>query len=371
MKVKIQQFLFGKSHSWSVVGREIGRSLISNGDSVDFVSTDGIDEKFVPEDLKKHIKLIPDREYDCQISYTAPINFNQYLSSGNKNRFAIHNYEWPILPKSFARHICSKTVDKFLPSSPFFYDICIKNNIPAEKMEIIPHGINSEKFLNAKPMQLNTNKKIKLFINVAQVHLRKNLEGTLNVFGGSFNKNDDICLVIKTTNHKPTMQFEQSFNDVYNKFHKKYPNHAECLILKDYIPNIEELYAAIDILFMLPHTECFFLPALEALASKKLIITSNYGGPISYAGKDSFLNNNNSFLISGKEVRCPKEHQYWEPSVMNSHWLPNYIEASDVLVNCVKNFELEKQKKLPFMTNEIIKKHDWNVITSDILKLCN
>jgi hypothetical protein len=85
---------------------------------------------------------------------------------------------------------------------------------------------------------------------------------------------------------------------------------------------------------------------------------------------DSFLNNNNSFLISGKEARSPREYQYWEPSVMNAHFLPDYVEAIDVLRNCVNNFEAEKQKKLPFMTDEIIKKHDWSFITQSIKDLC-
>jgi len=56
MKVKIQQFLFSKNHSWSNVGKAIGRELLKNGHEVHFISTDGIKEEFVDLDLKNNIK---------------------------------------------------------------------------------------------------------------------------------------------------------------------------------------------------------------------------------------------------------------------------------------------------------------------------
>ena len=100
MRIKIQQFLFGKLHSWSFVGQNIGRSLLKMGHDVDFVSTDGIKQEFTPKDLSKHIKDSPSGVYDCQISYTAPHNWPNYLSNGSKNRFAIWNYEYNNKPGS-------------------------------------------------------------------------------------------------------------------------------------------------------------------------------------------------------------------------------------------------------------------------------
>jgi hypothetical protein len=97
MKIKIQQFLFGKCHSWSIVAQNIAKQLIKNH-SVDLVSTDGIKEAFISKELKKHIKITPDKLYDMQLSYTIPHNMPKFLNYGAKNRFGIWCYEFPIIP---------------------------------------------------------------------------------------------------------------------------------------------------------------------------------------------------------------------------------------------------------------------------------
>lgn len=368
MKVKIQQFLFSQNHSWACVGKEIGRSLLKKGHDVHFLSMDkdmnvSVIDKYVPEDLRAHIKMIPDNNYDCQISYTAMKNFPRYLSNGNKNRFGIWNYEFnSFLASGFPKY--HKFTDKFLPSSKFFYDICIENGIPAEKMKVVPHGVNANLFLNAEPMVLKTNKKYKILLNIAQPHIRKNLAGTLEAFGKAFNKNDDVCFVIKVVDKKPESLFEVSFQDVFAKFKKKFPNHAECLVLRDYIPNIESLYKACDIFFHLSHAEAYHLPAIESLISGMVVFSSRYGGAL------DFLNDENSFLIDGEIVRAPKEAQYWTPSVYSGYFQPNLNQAAEKLKYCIDNFDEVKKQKLSTVTSDFIKCHSWEAQTQLIENMC-
>lgn len=368
MKIKIQQFLFSSNHSWAHVGKEIGRSLLKKGHNVHFVSMDNkmkvsVIDKYVPEDLKSHIRNIPDANYDCQISYTAMKNFPFYLANGRSNRFGIWNYEYPDFKASgFSKYHLA--TDKFLPSSKFFHDICIDNGIPAKKMQIVPHGVNSDLFLNAEPMALNTQKKYKILLNIAQPHIRKNLAGTLEAFGLAFNKNDDVCFVIKVVDKKPESAFEVSFSEVFAKFKKKFPNHAECLILRDYIPNIESLYKACDVFFHLSHSEAYHLPAAESLISGMIVFSSRYGGALDY------LNDDNSFLIDGKMIRAPKEAQYWIPSVYSGYFEPDVNQAAEKLAYCIKNFdEVKKQKQLS-VTSEFINSHSWDAQTKIIEDLC-
>jgi len=354
MKVKIQQFLFGKNHSWSVVGKEIGRELIHRGHEVHFISTDGINKEFIDSDLAKYIKYYPDNNYDINYSYTAPKNFINYLNGNKGIRLGCWNYEWPYMPRTFVQAIASKNnVDKFLPSSKWFYDICLQNKIPEEKLCLMPHGIDVDKFINAVPMQLKTDKKIKILINVTQLHIRKNLPGTLKAIGEALNKNDDVCLVLKVSDTKPKMAFELSFSQVFNEFNKKYPNHVECLILKEYIPNIECLYKACDILFLLSHAEAYSLTHAEGLISGQVVFSSNYGGAL------DFLNDNNSFLIPGKMVRAPTLSQYWEPNVLNGHFEPDVKIAAEKLRYCIDNFETVKKEKLSFVTKNDIDNFRW------------
>lgn len=358
MKIKIQQFLFGKNHSWSVVGKNIGRALINKSHEVDFVSTDEIDEKYIPEDLKPFVKTNPDSRYDLQISYTAMHNFPTYLSNGNKNRFGIWNYEFTKMPDGMAKYY--KYTDKFLPSSNFSKEIFAKNGIPGEHMVVIPHGIEIEKFKNAQPIQLKTDKKIKLLCNIAQPHMRKNLSGTLEAFGKVFNKQDDICFVIKVVDKKPDKQFEVSFGEEFFKFKKKYSNHAECLILKEYVPSLEGLYKACDILFMIPNTECYHLPSAEALCSGNVVISSRYGGQL------DFLDDTNSLLVEGKLERAPRISHYWKDSPYSEWFVPDLNDAMYKLKYAVDNYEVLKKK----FSSVPLKVLDWSEVVDKIIDLC-
>jgi glycosyltransferase involved in cell wall biosynthesis len=362
MKCKIQQFLFGANHSWAVVGKNTARALLKRGHQVDLVSTDGVKDEYVDDDLRPYIKQKPDNNYDMQFSYTALHNFPKYLAAGTKNKFGMWTYEFDKIPQGFAKYY--KCANKFTVPSKFFYDICINNGISADALRILPHGVDYERFQNATPMKLSTSKKYKFLINIAQPHIRKNLPGTLEAFGKAFTNKDDVCLVIKVVDKKPDKLFEVSFRDEFNKFKKKYPNHAECIILDKYIPKIEELYKACDALFMLPNAEAFFFPAAEMLASGGLVITSNYGGQL------DFLNNDNSILINGKMVRAPMNAQYWVPSRYASMFEPDTNEAAQKLIDCVNNFNNIKKEKLSNLSPQFREHFSWDNVAKMLEELC-
>lgn len=357
MKVKIEQFLFGKNHSWAVTGKELGRALIKRGHDISFVSTDGMIEKFIPNDLKPFLKK--QDKYDCQISYTYPHNFPNYLKAG-PNRFGIWNYEFNHLPEGASKYIYG--INKFCPSSKFFYDICINKNIDANKMKIIPHGVDWDKF-NVEPLKLKTEKKVKFLINFGQPHLRKNIDGTLDIYGKAFNKKDDVCLVIKGVNKKVEHDFEVNFDNIIKEFRKKYPNHGEILILNEYIPSIESLYKACDCLFMLTRAEAFFLPALEMLAAGGLVITSRYGGQL------DFLNDDNSILVNGDVVRADGKSQYWKSSVYSGWFEPNEEDAISKIKDVYFNLNKIKSEKLSDLS-KLKEYYSWNNSAKMFEDLC-
>jgi glycosyltransferase involved in cell wall biosynthesis len=155
MKILIHQFL-GKNHSWSVVGQALAREFIEMNNEVDLFSTNGISH--LPADLKSHIigyreenstTIIgrsPNKEYDMQLSYTAPPNWSSFFQhcKGDKNRFAIWCYETTVLPKGFAKN--HHYIDFVLPPSQAAANILINNGIPEHKVKVIPHGVKLERF---------------------------------------------------------------------------------------------------------------------------------------------------------------------------------------------------------------------------------
>jgi glycosyltransferase involved in cell wall biosynthesis len=377
MKVCWFGFL-AKNHSWSIVAQNISRELIKMGHQVDLFSTNGV--QHFPEDLKPYLKgffdeatkitdenyidLIAsklDREYDMQLSYTALKNFCHYFVRGDKNRFGIWNYETTILPKAFAKYY--RCVDQVLPSSNFSKKIFTDNGMPESQQTMIPHGIHLERFQNLGKYPLRTKKKHKILANIAQPHLRKNIPGLLKAYGKAFTKADDVCLVLKISKRGPNPQHDISFNDVYNEWNATFKNHGEVEIIDKFITDIEPLYNACDVVFTMSHAECFWMPGLEGFAANKIVVAPRYGGQLDY------MNDNNSILIDGKEIRADIRMQYWEPSSYAKVFDPNVDQCAEKLKDVINNYDDYAKKFVPNM-QEILPEFTWNKVATRIVGLC-
>ncbi|NJO18734.1 MAG: glycosyltransferase family 4 protein [Thioploca sp.] len=259
MRIKIQQFLFGKSHSWSVVGQNFARAFLKAGHDVDLISTDGFEDKYCSTEFKEHIKQVAIGKYDLQLSYTAPHNWPAYLNP-NLGGFkaAIWNYEYNgknLLP-GFAKYY--NATDQVLPSSNFTKEVFSNMKIPENKMMVVPHGINLKDFENKEKYKLKTNKDKKILLNIAQPHRRKAIHLALESFGQAFNKDDDVCLVAKILiANKSEQVFNVDWWKLYGDFERKFPNHAEVEVVTEFIPEIATLYNACDINFSATYAECW------------------------------------------------------------------------------------------------------------------
>jgi glycosyltransferase involved in cell wall biosynthesis len=374
MKILIKQFL-GKLHSWSIIGWNIASSLIKLGHEVHLFSTDGI--VHLPNHLKPYLigyveENIPnkiygkyhDRVYDCQISYTAMKNFPFYLCNGNKNRFGIWCYEWSgknVLPTGFAKNY--KFVDRLLPPSTHAKQVFLDSGIPENIMTIIPHGISDDFFNDNSVYELNTNKKFKVLCNIAQPHLRKNIPSIFEAWGKAFNKKDDVVLVMKIALKNNENYGEVNFNSILDFFNKKYPDHADVLIINEFIPNISSLYRACNAFFSMSFAESFLIPALEALALNKLVIVGAGGGQV------DFCNENNSLLINGKNIRANPKMMYWEPKINATVFEPNIEHAAEQLQFAFKN-EQQLLNKFSESFASIRNDYTWDKCTQKILSLC-
>jgi len=356
MRISWQGYL-GTNHSWSLVAQNICRALKKLGHKVEMISTNGMEH--YPDDLKENLSTL-DGIFDMQISYTALRNFQQYLSRGNKNRFGIWNYESTILPVGMAKNY--HYADQMLPSSNFSKQIFLDAHIPETHMTVVPHGVDAEKFATAKPYPLKTRKTYKIFANIAQPHLRKYLDGLLVAYGKAFTKSDDVCLVLKIVDKKPEQPFDVSFQDIYSGFKNKYKNHSEIEIVDTFIPDIETLYAACNVVFTMSKAECFWLPGLESFAAGKITIAPRYGGQLDY------MNDENSLLIDGKIVRADIRMQYWTGSPYASVFEPSTDHAATLLRHAVDNYDTLLTKFSPNMQTKV-KELSWTNVAKQIVSL--
>lgn len=376
--MKICWFGFlAKNHSWSIVAQNISRELIKLGHDVDLFSTNGT--QYFPADLKPYLKGFMEEgtevsaeryqfiigtklkdTYDMQLSYTALRNFCSYFVRGETNRFGIWNYETTILPKAFAKYV--KCVDKIVPSSQFSKKIFVDNGMPESHQVVIPHGIHLDRFKNLGKYPLHTKKKLKFLCNIAQPHLRKNIPGLLKAWGKAFTKADDVCLVLKISKKGPNPMFDIPFNEVFNKFKSEFKNHADIEIIDTFIPDIETLYNACDVLFTMTHAECFWMPGLEAFAANKVVIGPRYGGQLDY------MNDDNSVLIDGKLIRADNRMQYWEPSPYAAVFNPDVNQAAEKLRDVANNYDDYLKKFSPKM-QEILPNYSWTKVAEQFIGL--
>lgn len=370
MRIKIQQFLFGKLHSWQVIGQNIGREFIKLGHDVEFISTDGLEPKYIPKDLIPFIKQSPTGTYDLQLSYTAPHNWPTYTQNGTKRRYCIWNYEFNIkhfpnkqntLLKGFGKFY--KDIDYVLPSSNFTKEVFLNMKIPSDKMIVVPHGINLEDYSNNDTYQLKTKKSKKILLNIAQPHIRKAIPLALESFGKAFTKKDDVCLIAKVfTKNTNNNQFDVNFNQLYNQFEKKFPNHADVELIFDYIPNIACLYKACDINFSATHAECWHLPSLEALACGLVNVVPRYGGIL------DFCNDKNSLLIDGRVDKANKKELYWGDNPLAVHFVINTNDAANKLRLAVNNYDLLKNT-MKDSIKSTAEKFTWKAAAEQILNI--
>jgi glycosyltransferase involved in cell wall biosynthesis len=362
MRIKIHQMVFGGVLlSWGIVAQSIGRSLIKMGHDVEFISTDGVQDKCVPDDLRDHIRDKPTGNYLLQLSYTAPHNFPRYLAHGAKNRFGIWNLDGTVVPPNMVKY--HTFCDKLLPSSNFSKQVFLENGVPESKLVTVPHGIDVERFITDDVYPLKTNKSKKILLNIATPHKRKNLKNTLRTFGKAFTKDDDVCLIIKA-NLKKGQHARALVNveKLLKWFKKEYKNHAEIELVTGFIPNLALLYNACDIVFQMSNLECWWLPGTEALATGKVVVASNWGGHLHY------LNSENALLIDGKEVRMPRDFQYWTPSSMAKMFQPNIDDGVEKLRYAVSEYETLVNKFAPNM-KATVERFSWDNVANQIVSI--
>jgi glycosyltransferase involved in cell wall biosynthesis len=372
MRIKIQQFLLGDqhAHSWAIVGRNIADTLINHlnfsEENLDLVPTDGVGiyDK-LPPGITKFFKYVKPAtgQYDCQISFTAPHNFQRYLSYGTRNRFGIWAWEFfPYIPKEFVKH--HQFVDQILVPTNFCRNAFITSGTPENKVSVLPHGVHIENFTDKTKYPLKTKKSIKFLMVVGQPHLRKNISNSIEAFYKAFTNEDDVCLVAKIViKDRRTQPFEVDVRSIITELNKKYPQHPEIELITEFIPNIYHLHNACQIYYSLTKGEGFLIPALDAHFAGQLVIVPKHGGQL------DFCNFNNSLLIDGKIVRAPLVMQYYGGDIRNSCFESDLDSAvatlrqaassyQDLIPKFSANFEQEKPKYI------------WSNIVDNIINMC-
>lgn len=384
----------GELHSWCIVSQSLIRAMKKISDHEIFIkSTDGLEH--FPDDLKELLlpgyhgylvqgdtdyvdngKIIKarkssplpeiedkNRPYDLEFCYTIPYQYPRRFFPESKCRVAIWNQEASVMAPGWEYYI--RAIDYLLPSSQYAYDIFAKNGVPKDKMIVVPHGVDLNIFNpNIPPFELKTKKKVK-FLHNAIPHHRKLHERVIKGYIEAFNGDDDVCLVLKTKFLTPDKDkpFEVDVKKILMREMSNKKNPPEIEVINDrFIENIGSLYTACDVILSMSSAECFFCPALEALACEKLVIVPRHGGQL------EFLNDDNSLLIDTGEMDAPASHQYWGEMKGSKVGDPSIDHYKELLRYAYENLEKETERiKVP--ARETAKKFSWERAAQMILDI--
>jgi glycosyltransferase involved in cell wall biosynthesis/tetratricopeptide (TPR) repeat protein len=273
--------------SLSHVNRELARAL-ADGEEVRLLcvnSTGVSDSSMIPKELRQLASGLsgrPSADSQITVRHSWPPDWKRPHSG---KLVVIQPWEFGSLPQVWVAQ--AKNVDEFWVPSEYVRRVYVESGVPAEKVTVVPNGIDPERFrAKVPPMKLATEKKFK-FLFVGGTIFRKGPDLLLKAFLDNFTAADDVCLVIKDFGGK-TVYAGQTFESQINAA-KSQPNAPEILYLNEELPpeSLPGLYSACDT-FVLPYRgEGFGLPVLEAMACGLPVIVTAGGATDDFV-RDAF-----------------------------------------------------------------------------------
>jgi len=373
MSLNVRSFGWGQGQlSWAYVSARLCQALENLGNNVYPISTNGIKDSDPFFNKAKMLDSVVNlqkfgpgkKAIDIDFCYTVPPNFPQRFLSNSKYKCAIYNYETTNMPRHWRKFY--GLVDFYFPSSDFSAEVFVRNDVPPEKVFVIPHGVDISVFnKNIPAIKLNTKKKFK-FVSVVAPHYRKNIDLLLNAYCQAFNKDDDVCLVLKTKVYKHSdgkhheqnnpggrKAFEIILGDVFKNLAEKYGNNMpEIELLSGHVDNVSSIYNACDCHVTTTGAEGWFMPGLESMACGLLNIAPNYSGHLTY------MNESNALLIDTKLRLAKQGEQYWAFNSRSEIGQPNLKHTIDLMRKAVTEYDDLMEKFGPEM-KATVDKFSW------------
>jgi glycosyltransferase involved in cell wall biosynthesis len=159
----------------------------------------------------------------------------------------------------------------------------VLQNVPSAKVSVVPLGVNTDIF---KPEA--SNHEPTRFLNIGKWEMRKGHDVLLEAFNRAFTKKDNVQLVLQPNNFHVTTarpQIAQQWTQLYQSS----PLVDKIVIesRKQTSAGVAKLINSCDVFVAPSRAEGWNLPALEAMACGKHIITTNYSAHTEYCNSEN------------------------------------------------------------------------------------
>lgn len=214
-------------------------------------------------------------------------------------------WEYTALRKDFAE-LFRKADEVWVPSN-FTREAFLNSGIDFNKVQIIPNGINPEKFRpDGDAFMLDTNKKLKILFVGGTIY-RKGIDVLLKAYLTAFSSRDDVSLIIKDMGGESFYKGQTAKEFIEEQ--KIKPEAPEIIYIEDYLKESEmaSLYRACDIFISPFRGEGFSLPTLEAMACGLPVVVTGEGAAEDFITDDfalriDALKKNIGNVIDGMEL---------------------------------------------------------------------
>lgn len=238
---------------------------------------------------------IDDRNF-IFIEHLTPENF--FIDPRAKYHICYTPFETDGAPGSWLLGL--RAMDEIWVPSQHNKESYIRAGIDANKIFVIPHGINYEKYNpTIDPMQYDRG--AFNFGSVFDWTERKNPVALIRAYYNAFKDDEDVTLTIRTFWRFPIEKTKEFVSSEIEKIKSGFTDRKKFPRILLWVDNIEDelmpsFYRSLDCFVLPTRGEGFGLPFAEAMACGVPCVAPSWGG------NREFMNHDNSYLIDGKVI---------------------------------------------------------------------
>lgn len=208
-------------------------------------------------------------------------------------------WEYGAVPRRWIRAI-RENVDELWVPSAFVRQVLIEGGAPAERIRVIPNGVDTSIFRPGGPQWKPPAARGFVFLFVGGAIRRKGVDLLVEAYGRAFSSRDDVSLVVKEVGSNSFYRHNSLAGHLRSSSGRS--NRPHLLVLDEEMAdaNLACLYRGADA-FVLPYrAEGFAMPVAEAMACGKPVIVTAAGPAPEFVSPDL------GYWVAARRVRVPE-----------------------------------------------------------------
>lgn len=309
------------------VNRNITRQLAEQGVPLSISvrrETGGV----VPSDKRfAAIRSLVDKNVDGQAIHVRHQWPPDLLPPKNGYLVMIQPWEFGSLPKEWIRFV-STHVDEVWAYTRYVRNVYIAGGVSPERVHVVPLGVDTSVYTpDGRIAPLRTKKTFR-FLFVGGTIYRKGIDLLLEAYVAAFDRDDDVCLVIKDIGGNSFYQgqtMQERIRAIQRDHRAPEVEYIDRALKED---EMAALYRACHVLVQPYRGEGFGLPILEAMACGLPVMVTNGGACL------DFCHEENSILLPAVMKRLP-EKRVGEYETIDFPWM--FEVDGEVLKKTLRN----------------------------------